>query len=166
MSCLVMRPESIRTLANTLDSVFNAAAFVPEHTITTAAVCGTTLCNAFADCIRCQCYDGEMIAAALYRLNAQAYGTRYKEPTDAELPPYVAGTARSLFDRPVIKDYAERPQDWHYHLASLLDCWLYQTDEDATRKDAKRVALEEFTRNLKCQIVTHSEQYNKTRWGE
>lgn len=166
MSCFIMRPESIRTLANTLESVFNAAAFVPEHTITTAAVCETTLCNAFADCIRCQCYDGEMIAAALYRLNTQAYGTRYKESVDSELPPEVAGTARSLFDRAVFVDHMERPREWHYHLASLLDCWLYQTGEDATRKDEKRIALEEFNRSLKCMIVSHSEQYGRHRWGE
>ena len=166
MSCFIMRAESIRTLANTLESVFNAATFSPEFTITTAAVCETTLCSAFADCIRCQCYDGEMIAAALYRINAQAYGMRYKELVDAELPPSIPGTARSLFDRPIIKDHAERPQDWHYHLASLLDCWIYQTAEDATREDEKRAALKEFARNLKCQIVSHSMQYSKNRWGE
>lgn len=166
MSCFIMPPVSIRTLGNTLDSVFNAAKYSNTHSITTAAVCNTSLCKAFADCLYCECYDGEMIAAELFRINAAAYAGRYKEPTDTALPPHIAGTARSLFDRPVFADHMERPQDWHYHLASLLDCWLYQTSEDATRTNEKRIALAEFARNLKCIIVQHSEQYNKTRWGE
>ena len=165
MSCFIMQSKSIWMLANTLESVFNAAKFSGTWSITSAAVCETSLCNAFADCIRCDCYDSEMIAAALYRINAAAYAGRYNEPIDTELPPYVAGTARSLFDRPYYADHMERPQDWHYQLASLLDCWLYQTDEDATRKDKKRVALTEFARNLKCMIVSHSTQYSQHRWN-
>ena len=42
MSCFIMSPESIRTLGNTLDSVFNAAKYSNVHSITTAAVCNTS----------------------------------------------------------------------------------------------------------------------------
>lgn len=45
MSCFIMSPESIRTLGNTLDSVFNAAKYSNIHSITTAAVCNTSLCR-------------------------------------------------------------------------------------------------------------------------
>lgn len=169
MSCFIMRVESIRTLAYTLDSVFNAATFSNTLTITTFAVCCTDLCNAFADCIRSQSYDGEMIAAALYRINAEAYSARYREEVSAEIPARIPGTTRSqysLYAYPVIEEHMERPQDWHFHLTSLLDCWLYQTDEDATRENKKRLALRDFARNLKCQIVNHSLQYSKYRWGE
>lgn len=53
MSCFIMSPVSIRTLGNTLDSVFNAAKYSNTHSITTAAVCNTSLCKAFADCLYC-----------------------------------------------------------------------------------------------------------------
>ena len=60
--------------------------------------------------------------------------------------------------------FAVRP--WHYHLAKLLDCWLYQTAEDATYKDPRRLAMAEFRDNLYGFIVTNSPEYVDTRWGE
>lgn len=54
----------------------------------------------------------------------------------------------------------------HYQLAKLLDFWLYQTAEDATRSDPLRLAMAEFRDNLYSFIVMNSPQYVETRWGE
>ena len=164
MSCFIMRTESIYTLGNTLESVFNAALHSFSCTIATDA-CPNALLDAFADCVRCQSFDGVQIADVLYRINAMAYAGRYKKPVDDELPPCPDGAGRSLYARPVIEIHRERPQDWHYHFAALLDCWLYQTNEDATRDDIRRTMLSDFARNLKCLLVTHSMQYSKHPWG-
>lgn len=167
MSCFIMRPESIWMLANTLESVLNAAHFSGELTITAAALMGTPCTAAFADCKPSPVLEGfyaDQIADVLWRINSAAYAGRYHDPQQEPLPDYVAGTGKSLFERPVYGDHREQPQPWHYHLCRLLDCWLYQTNEDATCKDEKRVALSEFSRNLKCIIVQHSAQYSTRRW--
>ncbi len=168
MSYFVMRPESIWQLANTLESIMNAATFSNTCTLTTAATCSTPMCNAFTDCASLSGtdYDAEPIAAALWEINNAAYAGRYRVPETPPLPEYVAGTGRSLCALPVFIDHAERPQPWHYHLCRLLDCWLYQTNEDATRNNKKRIALEAFTRNLKCLLVSHAPEYTAGRWGE
>jgi hypothetical protein len=171
MSCFIMRPESIWMLANTLESVLNAAHFSGELTITTSALmCAPSCAAAFADCKPSPILEGvyaDQIADALWRINSAAYAGRYRrDPQQEPLPPCVAGTGKSLYDRPVYGDHREQPQPWHYHLCRLLDCWLYQTDEDATRKDEKRVALQAFATALKSSLVTHSPEYNAGRWGE
>jgi len=169
MSCFIMSPKSIWTLANTLESVLNAAQFSGELTITTAALLSTKCAEAFADCTpspRLNGYYADQIAAVLWRINAEAYAGRYHDPQLDPLPDYVAGTGRSLFDRPVYADHREQPKQWHYDLCRLLDCWLYQTDEDATRKDEKRLALQSFANALKCSLVTHSPEYHAGQWGE
>ena len=169
MSCFIMRPESIWTLANTLESVLNAAHFSGELTITAAALMGTPCAAAFADCKPSPVLEGfyaDQIADVLWRINSDAYAGRYHDPQQEPLPDYVAGTGKSLFECPVYGDHREQPQPWHYHLCRLLDCWLYQTSEDATRKDEKRVALQAFANALKVQLVTHSTEYNAFRWGE
>jgi hypothetical protein len=60
--------------------------------------------------------------------------------------------------------FAVRP--WHYQLAKLLDCWLYQTAEDATYKDPLRLAMKEFRDNLYSFIVGNSPDYTAAPWGE
>lgn len=161
MSCFVMSNESIRTLGYTLESVFNAARFSNTITITSCAM-NDSIYEAFNDCTKCYCFEGELIANELYRINVEAYAGRYEKPT--ELIRITGNNGNSIFEQPVIIDHNERPQDWHYKLTSLLDCWIYQTCEDVTYKDPKRIALEEFSRNLKCSIVQHSIQYNNHRW--
>lgn len=165
MSCFVMSPNAIRSLANVLDTALNFFASGRDVTILSAAVCDTTLTSAFADCMYGRSYSGEMIADALYALNVKAYSARYNETISPKLPRRVPGQPLvTLYDMPVIQDYMERPQEWHYQLAALLDCWLYQTDEAPTRSDPKCIALLEFSRNLKSEIVTHSMQYSLRRW--
>lgn len=187
MSCFVMKPASIRKIAYTLDSVFNGYIYSNSYTITAAAIdaaggMGTnfycvrlpsgSIGEVFQDCrTPSGDYDGEMIARALWEINVKAYNGRYHEEGGEELPPDLVGLpnirrAYSLMKTPVHADHREAPQPWHYHLCKLLDCWLYQTNEEATANDAKRQALKAFSNGLKIAIVQHSEDYNHLRWGE
>lgn len=165
MSCFVMDPDSVRAIANTLDTALNFTTYGKDITIISSAVCSSSLRSAFSDCTIGGSYRGELIAAALYSLNVKAYSDRYNETTCEKLPRRVPGHhAPTLYAPPIFCNYMERPQDWHYQLAFLIDCWLYQTDEDATRSDPKYAALAEFSQNLKCEIVSHSPQYSEQPW--
>ena len=166
MSCFVMLPESIWKMAYTLEAIMNAAKFCGTSSITTIAIGPTKCCQAFADCLICDCYEAKLIAAALWDINQAAYAGRYNDPDKyCPLPDKYSRRAHCLVQPVVVVDHQERAQEWQYHLARLLDCWLYQTAEDATYKDKKRLALQEFTRNLKNEIVTHSAEYNSFQWG-
>lgn len=186
MSCFVMKPESIRKMGYTMEKIFNCYQYSNTLTITMQAVDAAggipghacayyiqpgSLGAAFADCrTPSGDFDGEMIARELWRLNVAAYNGRYNEQGGEELPPDLVGLpdirrAYSLWKMPQYADHREKPQEWHFHLCRLLDCWLYQTGEDATDKHEKRQALRKFSDALKIAIVQHSEEYNAFRWG-
>ena len=57
--------------------------------------------------------------------------------------------------------FATRP--WHYHLASLLDCWIYQTSEDTVRGDPLRQAVREYRNCLYAFIIRNSPPYTTVR---
>ena len=59
--------------------------------------------------------------------------------------------------------FAVRP--WHYKLAMLLDFWIYQTNEDATRADPFRLGIKSFRNSLYQFIVTNSDEYWANQWG-
>lgn len=167
MSCFIMNPESIRKIGYTLAAILDVSEFGKECTIATNAAENANLPKAFHQYYsRHRGYNAEGISEDLYMLNLQAYASCYKQSPLGTLP-------RSHFPQrlqparlPVYADHTEAPQEWHYHLLKLLHCWLYQTAEDATIKDEKWKALEAFANALSCQIVQHSNEYSKFRWGE
>lgn len=185
MSCFVMQPESIRKIAYTLEKCLNVHQYSNTISIVTHAIDAAggvpygfyaysiqpgSISAAFADCrTPSGDFDAEMIACELWRLNVAAYNGRYHEEGGEELPPDRVGLpprpVYSLWKPPVYGDHRETPQEWHYHLCRLLDCWLYQTGEDATDKHEKRQALRKFSDALKVAIVQHSAEYNSFAWG-
>ena len=187
MSFFVMNPVAVRRIAYTLEKVFNGYQYSTTVTIDMQAVDAAggmiipgsfwpapadSIGAAFADCrTPSGDFDGEMIARELWRLNVAAYNGRYNDQGGEELPPDLVGLpdirrAYSLWKMPQYADHRETPQQWHFHLCRLLDCWLYQTNEEATDKHEKRQALHKFSDALKVAIVQHSAEYNHFRWGE
>lgn len=164
MSCFIMHPDSIRRIGYTLAEILNACKYGNVYTFDKGAAIAANLPKLFAEYDRpLYGYDPEMISEALHRLNAKAYAGRYSDPEECEFVPASSTTRYNL--RPAAWA-CNTPQEWHYHLASLLDCYLYQTAEDATFADPLRAALETFAARLACGIIQHSDQYNKFRWGE
>ena len=163
MSCFIMNPDSIRKIGYTLAAILNACKYRNAITFDKSACTAAKLNKLFAEYDRpLYGYDPEMISEALHRLNAKAYAGRYSDP-DAE--PFAPPANLRYRLRPAA-DATKTPQEWHFHLASLLDCYLYQTAEDATIDDPLRAALETFSAHLATGIVRNSERYNKYRWGE
>lgn len=166
MSCFVMSPESICTLACTLERTLNTSVVSPVCTISTNAVrdceySGVSILRAFSDCMCGSRYDARKLAEALWRINALAFAGRYDDPEVGDCPDFQE-YGRGLF-QPCECD-ENGALSWVYRFANLIDCWLYQTDEDATRSDPKRAALEAFSDALKRGIVQYDPRYNSQRW--
>ena len=165
MSCFIMNPDSIRKIGYTLAAILGACKYNHFVTFDKSAATAAKLDKVFADCTNgiYHDFDPEMISEVLHRLNARAYAGRYRDP---ELEPFAAPNRSTRYTLRPAAGACNTPQEWHYHLCSLLDCYLYQTAEDATQADPLREALSTFAAGLKSGIVQHSDIYNKFRWGE
>lgn len=163
MSCFVMNPDSIRKIGYTLAAILNACKYGNSYRFDKGAATAANLPKLFAAYDRpLYGFDPESISEALHRLNAKAYAGRYSDPDECEFAP----PANKRYSLQPITGVGSTPQEWHYHLASLLDCYLYQTAEDATLADPLRAALETFSAHLAAGIVRNSDYYNLHRWGE
>ncbi len=168
MSCLVMKREPLAALANAVEARLNCnydfwGFEAPD-----------SLYRELRDCYKPTLrYCAEDIYRRLYALNIRAYNGRYsshEEPADEEAPT-IDGSKYIVHHGP---EYQSRSngtgttfavRQWHYQLAQLLDFWLYQTAEDATRSDPLRLAMAEFRDSLYSFIVQHSPQYTALQWG-
>ena len=163
MSCFILHPNSLRMIGYTLAEILNACKYRKVYTFDKGAAKAANLPKLLAEYDRpLYGYDPESISKALHDLNVKAYAGRYADPEEDPFP----SPLNMRYNLRPAAGACNTPQEWHYHLASLLDCYLYQTAEDATLADPLRAALETFAACLKSGIVQHSEQYNKFWWGE
>lgn len=158
MSCFVMQDRALATIAETVSAVcnmgFNYFGFdVPR-----------SLADAVESCRDRYGYcKEEKLYTALYALNVRAYAGRYNRPEDLTAPAY--SPAKLIEPRECV-DHHEKIKPWHYQLAKLLDCYLYQTAEDATTEDPMRKGLADLLRTLQAFIVRNSNEYHSAaEWG-
>lgn len=162
MSCMVMKTEPLAALANAVEARLNCDYEFWGFEAPSA------LYQELQDCQINGCYDAEPIYRRLYALNVRAYNGRYKsreEPLD-EIAPVIDGSKYIVHKGPEYREHGFAVQTWHYHLAQLLDFWLYQTSEDAVREDPLRQAIRDFRNFLYAFIIQNSPQYTNVRWGE
>ena len=162
MSCFGMNPEPLAAIANAVETRLNCdynywGFSAPD-----------SLYRALADCKTSCTYFAEEIYKKLYAVNVRAYNGRYmshEEPVDEEAPAIDVDNY-TVHRRPEYREHGFAVRPWHYKLAKLLDCWLYQTAEDATYKDPLRLAMVEFRDNLYSFIVTNRPEYVTSSWGD
>lgn len=168
MSCMLLSATFTRRLAHTLADVLTAASEQQVCTVDSIAAKSSGIQHSFSRYYSAtrRRYNAIGIAEDLYRLNMCAYNSRYPSTGDPDMFPlpdfpqeYSIRQAPD-FDRPLT------PRPWHYQLCKMLDCWLYQTDEDATRADLLRVAVADFRAALADAIVTHTAAYERCEWGK
>ena len=163
MSCFVMKKEPLAALANAvatrLNCDFDYWGFeAPSSLHRELNSCFVPYCEFSAGKIYCK----------LYALNVQAYNERYagrKEPYSEEAP-NVDIDRYTVHHRPEYRDRYFAVCPWHYQLAKLLDCWIYQTAEDATSANPLRLAMKEFRDSLYSFIVQNSPDYTVLLLGE
>ncbi len=167
MSCLVMKREPLAALANAVEARLNRGydfwGFEAPD----------SLYHELRDCRTVCRFSAKSIYRRLYALNIRAYNGRYEghqEPGDEEAPD-VDISRYFIHHEPEYQNCGDGTGttfavcQWHYQLAQLLDFWLYQTAEDATRSDPLRLAMAEFRDSLYSFIVQHSPQYAALQWG-
>lgn len=161
MSCFIMHPDAIATVAEGLERVLNMGFNVfgmeaPETLVEALAAAGTNPRGFF---------DADKIYKALYTLNACAYAERYREGLDDFIPEYPA-RVRSLLPRPVWDSGRYIVPVEYYHYIKLLECLIYQCSEGSAAKTQLYKGLEEFKRRLWAFIVHNSAEYKSFTWGE
>lgn len=162
MSCKVMNLEPLAALANAVEDRLNCdldfwGFEAPD-----------SLRRELKDCQSSGLFAAEDIYRRLYALNVRAYNSRYRnqqEPGDEEAPT-IDGSNYVVHHGPKYREHGYAVCPWHYQLAQLLDCWLYQTSESATRSNPLRLAMGEFRDNLYHFIIRNNPHYFSVRWGE
>lgn len=162
MSCMVMKPAPLMALANAVETRLNCDYNYWGFDIP------SNLYQELDDCKTSYTYYAERIYRRLYTLNAQAYNGRHagREEIADEEAPVIDGSKYIVHHEPAYREHGFAVCPWHYHLAKLLDFWLYQTAEDMTHSDPLRLAMLEFRDSLYRFIVRNSPQYIAIRWGE
>ena len=162
MSCLIMKSEALAALANAVEARLSCKYSywgfeAPD-----------SLYHELSDCRSTHSYCVESIYRKLYALNVRAYNGRYKdheEPADEDAP-VIDGSGYIVHHGPEYREHGFAVRPWHYQLAALLDFWLYQTLEDATRNDPLRLAMQDFRDRLYGFIVQNSPPYTAVRQGK
>lgn len=163
MSCYIMNHDNIREIGYTLAEILNRNIYNNEVTIAGLAAEYCNLGRAFTDCYINGRFSGERISEILHRINAQAYAERYKESEQELFSAPESRRKYSIWELPERIDGNEIPQDWHYTLLALIDCWLYQTDNGNAAIADKRLAVQECNKHLSQLIVQHSTAYRNAR---
>ena len=160
MSCYIMHDRALSGLAKAIDTVENAG----------FDYCGFSggsweLSRALYPFRKEYGNTPTAIFKALADLNARAYAGRYKEPVD--LGAFVYDPAAPEYLHPIQHDAEHIPifTPEHYQLLKSLDCYLYQTNEDATRQTDLYKGLQEIRQSLAAAIITNRPEYRAATWG-
>lgn len=162
MSCMIMAAEPLAALANAVETRLNCnysywGFDAPD-----------SLYRELEDCKTSYTYHADNIYRRLYAVNVRAYKGRYRDlekPVDEEAPTIYL-SKYVVHHPPEYREHGFAVLPWHFQLAKLLDFWLYQTSEDATRSDPLRLAMSDFRDSLYCFIIQNSAQYTEARWGK
>jgi hypothetical protein len=160
---MIMQPEPLAALANFTESVLNMGfdffGFeAPQELREASADCIVPGYRGF--------YSVEALYSKFYSVNISAYNGRYaKEPDNSATPPAVDFAKCCIHERLRYEDGHYVLQPWHFKIAKLLDFWLYQTDEDATRKNEFRLGVQILRDSIYGFIVQNSTDYNNAQWG-
>ena len=103
----------------------------------------------------------------LFDLNNRSVSGRYGADHKQETPemPTVKRIFHERKKNPDFKEWLELVEPWHLELFKLLQCFIYQCDEDSTYKDPLKVALEDLERVMAYHIICNHPYYKKATWG-
>lgn len=158
MSCMMLSARIHATVAETVAAIMNMGYnyFGFESPV--------SLFQALEDCADdFNYYDSSKIYHRLYILNNRAYNGRYKSniiPLVPDMP-----TVSKLYEPRCGENHHDVIKPWHYKFAKLLDCLIYQLEEDATKKDPLVIALIEFNHNYRAFLVTNNDEYSRAPWA-
>lgn len=163
MSCFVMSPDSLGSIAKSLCAVlngsYNAYGFNAPG----------SLYETLKDCNISGLYDDQKVYERLYRLNVTAFTGRYAHHGEEELAAEydywtMPKTAQNLLTIPEYRGIFNFAPN-HWKLLKSLDCLNYQTAEDRTVSDPLRLALVETANALAGVLARNRMEYDAATWG-
>ena len=161
MSCMVLTPAHIAAVAHGLAFMLNGSAGMCQLSAPPELFDALTACRYDP---HGRMFDDRTIYAALYRHNDAAYEGRYMVEVDEldSIPAMPNDFPRLL--HPL--RYHERYLLDHdfYQYIMLLDCFIYQCEEDATARTDLQKALSETRRCLYSFAVQQNAEYASCSW--
>lgn len=167
MSCFIMNAEPLAEIANFAETLLNCGYNYFGFSATDSFISACSDCCDNPNAYR-PFYNAESIYRKLYSVNVAAYNGRYSHADDTPLDteaPEIDGEKYTVHQPYEYGNGYYIVRQWHYKLAKLLDCWLYQTCEDATVNDSFRVGVESLRNTLYAFIVRNSAEYEESGWG-
>ena len=159
MSCMIISARVHAVVAETLAAVlnmgFNAFGFdAPDELHAALEKCRDDWGY----------YQSESIFKELYNLNNRAYCGRYRME---DLPPVPdMPEVPKLYKPRQGENHHDLILPWHYQLAKLLDCEIYQANESATNKTPLYLALVKFVQVYRGFLVTNNDEYSRAPWAD
>ena len=162
MSCFVMTPDALRAMGEAISTIHNRGV---EYC---GFDCPHSLRDALAPCRgRYGEVSGKNVYESLFALNVRAVNGRYREEADVsapDVPIFPELMHPGQFVR-IGNYWAVSIQPWHYQLLKLLECWLYETDEDSTINHPLRKGVADLVHCIQGFIVHNAAGYIKAPWG-
>lgn len=164
MSCFVMKTESLASIAAFTADALNQIEMGNGNTY--GPLPSYDLPRVFRNLgaynITFHMFDSKAMFRLLYALNVSAWNGRYDETESIIAPKLDPDNYRihKCFDYLGAGKY--RVQGWEAQIAGMIDCWLCQTCEDATRDNPLRDAMEELNKSIAVFIVHNQLSYT---WG-
>lgn len=164
MSCIQLSTQHTAAVAHGLAFILNGAGGMDQ--LSCFAITSQT-CRAFKSCMypHDSLFDDRKIYAVLYKLNEAAYEDRYQVPSDEldGVPAMPQSFPHLLHLLPWDSKHFTIDLDF-YAFTKLLDSFICQCNEDATRNNPVLKALSGTSRALYAFIVQNSAEYNNAEW--
>lgn len=161
MSCIMLSNESLAILANSCAKI----SIHPDYYQISAP---SSLCNALHALPSFEVNRrAQKIFERLYLLNANAYDERYKKMVVNLAPSIDLNMYDSI--QPVEYDPKNRiciVKPFHYRLYKIIQCYLYQVDDNkTTRTDPLVLALYDLKESIGLYIIENTVEYHAACWG-
>lgn len=159
MSCMMLSPAHIATVAHSLAYLLNQS----EMCQLSAA---GELYDALSDCKYPHdfLYDDRKIYPVLYRHNELAYEGRYKvEPDETDEVPAMPDNVPHLLRHLSYNEHYFLDADF-FKFLKLLDCFIYQCEEQATADTNLQKALVKTSIRLYAFAAHQNAEYSAAPW--
>ena len=159
MSCMMLSPVHIATVAHGLAYLLNQS-----------EMCQLSAADELRDALgACRyphdfLYDDRRIYPVLYRHNEAAYEGRYKvEPDETDEVPAMPDNVPHLLHRLDYNKHYFLDADF-FKFLKLLDCYIYQCEEQATADTNLQKALVKTSNHLYAFAAQQNAAYNAAPW--
>ena len=114
-------------------------------------------------------YSSEKVFEALYSLNCRAYAGRYRQEPTGKVPDFPSDCPFLLHRLEWTGRDKEDARGWALdagcsRFVKLLECLLYQVEEDATRNDPLTSALRCMLQAFRSWLLSNTPEYCSAAW--